>query len=50
MIPGTYEVSVSKEGISRFKHESIPLVYHITLDANATKYNSEEIWCRILNG
>jgi len=41
IIPGTYEVSVSKEGISRFKHESIPLVYHITLDANATKYNSE---------
>jgi hypothetical protein len=39
LIPGTYNVAVSKEGISRFKHKDMKLTYHILLDANASKYN-----------
>jgi hypothetical protein len=39
MIAGTYDVSVSKEGLSRFKHESMPLIYHILLEANSSRYD-----------
>ena len=40
LIPGTYDVAVCKEGISRFKHETLPLTYHIALEMNASKYGA----------
>ena len=38
LIPGNYEISVCKEGLSRFKHCDLPLVYYIVLEANSSKY------------
>ena len=38
LLPGTYELSVSKAGLSRFKHADMPIVYHIVLEADSTKY------------
>jgi hypothetical protein len=38
LIPGTYDVSVSKAGLSRFKHADMPIVYHIVLEAKSIKY------------
>lgn len=39
LIPGTYDVSVSKQGLSRFKHKEKPIVYHIMLEANSLSYD-----------
>lgn len=39
IINGTYDVAVSKQGISRFKHSEMPLTYHIMLEANASRYD-----------
>jgi hypothetical protein len=41
LIPGTYEVSVCKDGLSRFKHTELPIIYHIVLEANSTKYGDK---------
>ena len=38
LIPGTYDLAVSKEGLSRFTHTEFPVTYHIVLEANGTKY------------
>ena len=38
LIPGTYELAVSKAGLSRFKHSDMQIVYHIVLEAASTKY------------
>lgn len=38
LIDGTYNVAVSKAGISRFTHESMPLTYHILLEAASSNY------------
>jgi len=38
LLPGTYDLAVSKEGLSRFKHTSLPITYHIVLEANSSKY------------
>lgn len=40
LISGTYDVSVSKEGLSRFKHKDMDLTYHILLEANNSRYGS----------
>lgn len=42
LIPGTYTVSVSKQGLSRFQHKDMNLTYHILLEANSTKYEDNE--------
>lgn len=38
LIPGTYDVAVSKKGLSRFKNIDTPITYHIVLEANSSKY------------
>jgi hypothetical protein len=38
LIPGNYDVSVCKAGLSRFKHMDSPITYHIVLEANSSKY------------
>jgi len=38
LIAGTYQVAVSKKGLSRFKHESLPVTYHVLIEANSSKY------------
>ena len=38
LISGTYDVAVCKDGLSRFKHEKLPITYHIVLEANSSKY------------
>jgi len=40
LIPGTYDVAVCKDGLSRFKHTELPLIYHIVLEANSSKYGN----------
>lgn len=40
LIAGTYDVSVSKEGLSRFKAVDAPVVYHILLEQNPSRYDS----------
>jgi hypothetical protein len=39
LIAGTYDVAVSKEGLSRFKHKDMPLTYHVLLEANSSRYD-----------
>ena len=38
LIQGTYELAVCKEGLSRFKHVDVLIVYHIVLEADSSKY------------
>jgi gp45 sliding clamp, C terminal len=40
LIPGTYTVSISKEGLSRFQHKDAKIVYHIMLEANSLMYDA----------
>lgn len=40
LIAGTYNVAVSKEGLSRFKHKDMDLTYHVLLEANSSKYGN----------
>ncbi len=39
LLPGSYGVAVSKQGLSRFTHADLPVVYHILLEANSSKYD-----------
>ena len=38
LITGTYDVAVSKEGLSRFKHSDAKITYHIALEVSSSKY------------
>jgi hypothetical protein len=39
LVTGTYNVAVSKQGLSRFKHEVVPVTYHIMVESGATRYD-----------
>ncbi len=39
LVPGTYKVAVSKKGLSRFNHEVAPLIYHILVENNLSRYD-----------
>lgn len=41
LVPGTYHVAVSKEGISRFTNVDKPVTYHVLLDAKTSQYGAE---------
>lgn len=38
ILPGTYTVSVSKEGLSKFENSDGNIIYHVAIEANASKY------------
>ena len=40
IIPGDYDVAISKNGITRFKHQTKKIVYYITLESKTSRFET----------
>jgi hypothetical protein len=41
MLDGSYDVSIHRKGLAKFKHKSIPIFYYIAIEAAASTFGEE---------
>ncbi len=42
LIDGSYDVSIAKKGMARFKHKTINITYYIAIEAANSTFGEEE--------
>ena len=41
LLDGSYDVEISRKGLARFKHKTIPITYYIAIEAAASSFGEE---------